>query len=78
MSSAKTGCHVNDQSSDQERFVLLCSACATEAGAADTSNIVGPGSVLHGAACERCGARFVGFAHRVPAGIYTGMNPGPG
>ena len=59
-------------------FVLLCDGCAAEAGAADTSNIVGPGPELHGAACEVCGATFAGFAHRVQAGHFTGMNPGPG
>ncbi len=60
------------------RYVLLCDGCANEAGAADTSNIVGPGPELHGAACEVCGATFAGFAHRVRADAYVGMNPGPG
>lgn len=69
---------MSDDEREDEEHVLLCDGCAREAGADDTSNIVGPGSELHGAACQRCGATFAGFAHRVPATVFTGMNPGPG
>jgi hypothetical protein len=69
---------VSDAKDHHREFVLLCDGCAAEAGAADDSNIVGPGSELHGAACQRCGAIIVGFGHAVPADAWTGMNPGPG
>lgn len=63
---------------DDGEFVLLCDACATEAGAHDDAHVVGPGPELEGAACQRCGAIVVGFGYRVEAERYTGMNPGPG
>ena len=62
----------------ETRHVLLCDGCATEVGANDEAHMVPPGGGLDGAACERCGAAFGGFAYRVPESAYTGMAPGAG
>lgn len=62
----------------EEPHVLLCDGCATEVGANDEAHMVPPGPLLDGAACERCGGAFGGFAYRVPESAYTGMAPGPG
>jgi hypothetical protein len=63
---------------ENRSFVLLCDGCATEVGANDEEHLVPPTPELDGAACERCGAIFGGFAYRVPEDAYTGMAPGPG
>ena len=58
--------------------ILLCSACATEAGLADDAHATGPISGEVSIACEHCGATLVGFAYRVPETAYSGMAPGAG
>ncbi len=67
-----------DDDTNDAGFVLLCDACAAEAGANDEAHLVPPDVDLNGAACERCGAILVGFSYRVSADAYTGMAPGPG
>lgn len=66
-----------DASSDPHR-ILLCPACATEAGVADDQHAVGPMPGDVSAACQRCSATLVGFAYEAPEDVYTGMAPGAG
>lgn len=62
----------------EKHEILLCPACAAEAGCDDDAHATGPISGDVSIACEHCGATLAGFAYRVPESAYTGMAPGAG
>lgn len=72
------GHHPRMDETDATEYALLCDGCATEAGMADEQHMMPPSPDLDGAACQRCGAIFGGFAYRVPNDVFTGMAPGAG
>lgn len=65
-------------SSAEPHQILLCPACAAEAGVDDDEHAVGPMPGDVSAACQRCGATLVGFAYAAPEDVYTGMAAGAG